>query len=107
MMGSFEEILAATVRVAVREEVRSAVREALEEVKPPHSDYLSVVEAADIAGVSTKTVRAWIKDRKLTPGHAGREHRVRRDELVRLLESPQDSGDRTPEAVAAAILKKG
>jgi excisionase family DNA binding protein len=105
---SFEEMLQATVRVAVREEVTNAVREALKAVKPETTgEYLSVAEAARVAGVSTKTVRAWLRDGRLTPHHAGRGFRVIREDLIRFLAAPPSQvTDVSADARAAAILRK-
>lgn len=101
-------MLQATVRVAVREEVTNAVREALKAVKPETAgEYLSVADAARVAGVSTKTVRAWIKDRRMQPHHAGRELRVLREDLVRYLATPPSAvTDVSADVLAAAILRK-
>jgi excisionase family DNA binding protein len=80
-----------TIRAAVREEVRTALREELPEAlrttlktrAPPtmESSYLSTAEAAKTARVRPETIRAWISAGKLAEHWAGRERRVRRDEL--------------------------
>lgn len=109
MMGSsFEEMLSATVRVAVREEVKSAMREALAEIKPEESgELMSVKAAAHHAKVDTKTIRNWIKAGKLSPLWAGTRRRVRKDELARCLERPPESeAEGTPDGAAAAVLRQ-
>ncbi len=79
------------IRVAVREEVRNALRELLPELARPVVPtaglgvYLSTADAAELANVRPETIRGWIADGRL-PGHrAGREWRVRRDELETLM----------------------
>lgn len=105
---SFEEMLKATLTPVVREAVRAELRAAAAETKPvSEAEYLSVAEASRIADVDPKTLRRWMKEGKLPRHHAGREHRVRRDELVRYLEGPQEAdGTLTHEAAAANVLRK-
>lgn len=106
---SFEEI--------IRQEVRAAIRDALPELRAalaaaapgsssaaPADGYLSVEQAADLAGVCTNTIRAWIKAGRLPRRLAGRELRVRRDELHGLLAAAEDPSAQTPGQIAAAIL---
>jgi excisionase family DNA binding protein len=61
-------------------------------------EYLSVRRAAEVVEVCEDTVRGWIALGRLGRYKAGRELRVRRDELDRLLE---DMGRRAPLAAAA------
>lgn len=89
MMNSFEDILRATLVPAVREAVRLEVREALAAMQPASAgDYLSVKEAATLAGVSPDSIRSWIQTGKLPRHNAGRVLRVRRDELEQFLAGP-------------------
>lgn len=105
MAMSIEEMLVSTVRVAVREEVRTAMREALAQVKPA-GEFLSIIEAAKLACVHPETVRQWVRD-GLVPRHrAGREYRIRRDELEAYLSRTDTAPADDPEAAAAAILAK-
>ena len=105
---SFEDILVATIVPKLREAVRAEVKAALLEVKPQTGEYLSVVDAARIADVDPKTIRAWIKAKKLAGHHAGREHRVQREDLERFLSAPRagDAEASAPGAAAAAVLAK-
>lgn len=100
-------------RGVVRDELRSVVREeiaaALTQPRGAHPNedgYLSVERAADLAEVHADTIRNWIKTGRLTEYRAGRELRVRRDDLHRFLRNP--AGERNqPEEVAATILARG
>lgn len=110
MIGSsIEDAIDARVRVAVREEMRGVMREVLAELKPIASgDYLSVVEAARIAGVHPETIRLWIRAGRLPRHKSGREWRVMRAELDAFLKAgdkPPASAD-TPEERATAILNR-
>jgi len=107
MIANFEEMLSAIVRVAVREEVRP-MREMLEIAKPaPSGALLSVVQASRRAGVSTKTLRAWIKEGKLCALHSGRAWRIEPDDLERFLRTPKATDEAlTPELAAANALRK-
>lgn len=107
MGSSIEEVIAATVRVAVREEVRTAVREAMADIRPIVSgDYLTPIEAGRIADVHPETIRQWIREGRLPRHMAGREYRVRRDELDAFLAESNHPPPTDPEAIAAAILAK-
>ena len=66
------------IRAIVREEVRAALKAAGPEV-------LSTEQAAELAGVTAKTVRTWIEEGKLAAGHRGRLRAVRREDLMRFL----------------------
>ncbi len=77
------------LREVLREEIRAALRELLPaataQVTTPPSAYLSTAEAADLARVRPETVRAWITAGRLRGHRAGREWRIRRDELEALM----------------------
>lgn len=64
----------------VREEIDRASADA-----KPTSEYLSTAEASSLARVSTGTIRRWINEERLKNFGAGREIRVRRDELEALM----------------------
>lgn len=108
MMGTIEEILAATLLPKMRELLRSELREALAEIQPAaQGDYLDVAGAAHIAGVHPETIRQWIREGQLPKHKAGREFRVMRAELDSFLKGgTATEGPLTPEAAAAAILNK-
>jgi excisionase family DNA binding protein len=53
--------------------------------KPANDEYLSTAEAAQIARVTTGTVRRWVRARQLTKHGTGARVRIRRDELERYL----------------------
>jgi excisionase family DNA binding protein len=96
------------VRAIVREETRAAVHEALEAygrervTAPPAGtavsavddgeEYLSTQRAAVIAGVAAVTIRRWVERGQLREHRAGRLLRIRKDELLALLERSADRG---------------
>jgi excisionase family DNA binding protein len=68
---SIEATLESIVRTVLREELAAALGQA----KP--SEYLAVRDAATRAGVSSATVRRWVRDGKVTRFGEGRIVRVR------------------------------
>lgn len=68
-------------------------------------EYLPTAAAAKLASVSTKTIRTWIQQRRLTPYRAGRLLRVRRDELLALLRTDA-AMPQAPDAVADRLLER-
>jgi excisionase family DNA binding protein len=101
-------------RRLVRQEVRAAVNEVLgpvlEQVRTgaaANVAYLSVERAAGVAEVHPDTIRAWVKAGRLPEHRAGRELRIRRDELHRFLDRVADGDVRpTVEDEAAMILAR-
>lgn len=75
--------LRAIIREIVREEVRAEVREVLAARKP--AECLSTGEAAELARVTPGTIRRWIRAGRLTAMSAGRELRVSRAEVDKLV----------------------
>lgn len=65
------------IRRIVREELRSVPAAA----NAPALDVLSTEQAADLAGVTAKTVRAWIASGDLPAGRRGRRRTVLRADL--------------------------
>src|SRR5258708_2117539 len=91
---------------AVRDGVRAVLAEA-RTTSPEEDGYLSVQKAATLADVHPDTIRAWIKEKRLPGGHAGREVRVLRSALRRFLDAGDSTDDReTPEQEAATILAR-
>jgi excisionase family DNA binding protein len=70
--------------------VRQIVREELGARGAP--EVLSTEQAAELAGVSAKTVRAWISD-GLPAGRRGRLRTIRRADLERWLAGERPKGD--------------
>ena len=112
-MSAFESAFRAMMREEMHIVVREELRAFSAEQSPanatvargvPADGYLSVEEAAELARVSKNTIRAWVKDGKLPRRMAGRELRVRRDELHQLLAAEPDASGPTPEAVVANLL---
>lgn len=83
---------------ALRELIGEIVAERLAALCP---QYVSVAKAAEIADVSPDFIRDQIATGKLGRYRAGREWRVRRDELDHLLEDMGRSTKLAPEAPTA------
>jgi excisionase family DNA binding protein len=93
-MTDLEKSIGDMVRRIVREELASVV------AKPP-TEYLSTSEAAELARVAPGTIRRWIREERLDRHKAGREVRVKRDQLEQLLRSDRrPANDLTPEELA-------
>jgi excisionase family DNA binding protein len=92
--------IADTLRALVREEVRAEIRKVLDQAQSP--EYLTTSTAADFAKLSEATIRRWVRRGKLASFRAGRELRVLRSDLERVLkdDAANDSGD-SPELRAA------
>lgn len=87
---SCDKTLDLAFRELVRDVVREEIRAALEKPGPPPSanangDYLSVGEAARVAGVAEGTIRSWCRQGRLVPYRAGRVYRVKRGDLEMFL----------------------
>lgn len=74
--------IAELVRVEVQAQVRSALTE-----RAAFPDLLSTAEAARYVRVTPRTIRRWLEQGKLHALHAGRELRIDRAELDRLMRS--------------------
>jgi excisionase family DNA binding protein len=55
-------------------------------------DVLSTKQAAQLAGVTAKTVRAWIDAGKLPAGHRGARRTIQRADLERYLAGERPAG---------------
>jgi hypothetical protein len=71
-------------------------------------EYLPVAQAALVAAVAPATMRGWIRDGRLRRYHAGRELRILRSDLERLLRADPrpSSAVITPEDAAALIERR-
>jgi excisionase family DNA binding protein len=78
--------LAAGIRAWIAEIVRAELTFQLAGIVPspkaPPSPYMTTAEAGEYARVSSTTIRRWIRDGRLQAHGAGREIRVRVDDLV-------------------------
>lgn len=84
----------------IRDEVRRAVNDATKA-----DEFMSTAAAAKAADVAPGTVRRWIKDGKLTRYTAGRELRISRANLEKLLREGDASNDElTPEQLADKVF---
>lgn len=81
--SAIRQAVSETVRDVVRDEVRAAMREQM--ASAPTStqadEYLSIADAAKLAGVHEATIRSWISRGQVPGYHAGRHRRVKRVEL--------------------------
>jgi excisionase family DNA binding protein len=91
-------------RRVVEDAVRRVVREELARTREPTGAgdaFLSVADAGRLAAVAPCTIRAWLDAGKLRQYQAGRVFRVRRSELLALLEAgPSGDASVSPEALA-------
>lgn len=99
-----EAALASAIAELVRTEVAGQVAAALAG-RPAAGELLSTAEAAAHAKVTPETIRRWVAAGKLPEHRAGREVRIARADLERLLHRgtrrprPQDA-KKTPEQLA-------
>lgn len=111
---AMEAALRELLREVVRDEVRAVLREELQAVMcgtargaSQAAAYLTTEDAAAIARVEPATVREWVRRGDLRRHQAGRELRVRRDELEAFLTTGRRSDDEhNVEALAVKILGK-
>ena len=94
-MSDIESGLREMIRDLVRVEVKAAVADATRV-----DEYLSTAAAARVADVAPITIRRWIGAGKLTRHSAGRELRVSRLELERVLRGTTANEALSPEALA-------
>jgi excisionase family DNA binding protein len=78
--------------------IRRVVREELASIGP---SILSTEQAAEIAGVTAKTIRAWTEDGRLRCSHRGRKLVIRRDDLDAYLLGEKRAPDRADAIVAS------
>ncbi|MGB8931135.1 MAG: helix-turn-helix domain-containing protein [Anaeromyxobacteraceae bacterium] len=86
------------IRAVVREEIRAA----LSAVTPAADLPLDSRRAAQLAGVSPKTIRNWVAKGRLRATRRGRSLRIERSDLARAMAG--DSPD--PRTAAAKILAR-
>ncbi|CAN5178707.1 hypothetical protein BH11MYX1_BH11MYX1_04460 [soil metagenome] len=95
-MTDLEKSIGDMVRRIVREELAAVVTK-------PAAEYLSTAEAAELARVAPGTIRRWIREQRIEQHRAGREVRVKRADLEKLLRTKRPANDDglTPEQQAA------
>lgn len=88
----------------LREMIREVVREELARIRDEHdrgAEFLSTATAANLADVTSHTVRRWIREGKLDAYGTGSRLRVRRGDLERLVGGHRREGESlTPEQLA-------
>jgi excisionase family DNA binding protein len=95
--------LARAIAELVRVEVDARVRAALSE-RPAMAELLSTGEAAQYARVTPRSVRRWLDQGKLRALHAGRELRIRRADLDKLMRGGRRREvELSPEALAREL----
>ena len=92
--NAFRAMLADVVREVMREDF----------ARPAAEEYLSVARAAEVADVTSGTIRTWMGEGKLGRYRAGRELRVKRSDLDRLLRGEAPGSEASPEERALAAL---
>lgn len=105
---TFEETITAVIDRAVSEAVRRELRAHAEtQAGSAGAGYLSVEEAARIAGVHPATIREWVKTGLLPRHQAGRHLRILRTDLDRFMASGKSDGEETRvDDIADAILAR-
>jgi excisionase family DNA binding protein len=91
------------LREIIRDEVRTTIRQELGKQPASAGEFVSVAKAAQIAAVSTQTIRAWVRAGRLMEYKAGRVLRVRRSDLEAFLATgptPSASARLSPEDLA-------
>lgn len=91
------------LRELIRDEIRSTIRQELGKKPATAGEFVSVADAAQIASVTTQTIRVWVREGRLNGYHAGRVLRVRRSELEAFLAngpSPGTPAGMSPEELA-------
>jgi excisionase family DNA binding protein len=89
------------LRALLVEVAREVLREELAKM-PRREEFLSTAKAAAHAQVAAGTIRRWIRERRLVGYRAGRQVRVRREDLDKLLRSGPsvNANQLTPEQLA-------
>lgn len=100
----FDDVIRQTVRDVLREELRDLVAES----KPAAGDgpLMTVADAAQYARVHEDTIRTWLRHGKLQRFKAGRELRVRRDDLERFLAAASNESELTAEEAVSRALRR-
>jgi excisionase family DNA binding protein len=90
------------------DEIRAVIREELDaRERRAAPDVLSTEQAAGLAGVSAKTVRAWIAAGDLAAGHRGPRRTIRRADLERFLAGEASNERDATEAAARRLTGTG
>lgn len=103
--------LETTLRQIIADVVREELRAAFPYSTPRHSTdagarYVSPMQAATIASVSTRAVRLWIHQGRLPAFHAGRLVRVSLDDLRAFLEPKSYDSPCAPEQEADLAFER-
>jgi excisionase family DNA binding protein len=118
MLGPIEQALRAVVEAAVApvvDELR-ALRAEVDKLRaagPGRDGYLTVAQAAEVAGVKPATIREWIRRGDLAEHRAGRLMRVLASDLDKYLQQgagrrgprPAGDSDRTAELIDLATRR--
>jgi excisionase family DNA binding protein len=103
-----QDVVRVEVRVIVREELAAALHaplpSAVASTAPSQPSYLSPQQAAEVAGVSEKTLRRWLQRGDLPRCSLGRLVRIERSDLERFLSG---GGSSTPSKVTVDDVVTG
>lgn len=94
-------------QIPTLDEIRAVVREELAALARGGPDVLSTEQAAEVAGVSAKTVRVWIASGALPAGRRGSRRTVRRADLERYLAGEAGNERDALEAAARRLTGTG
>jgi excisionase family DNA binding protein len=93
-------------RALLLDVLREVIRDELGARPSSCDEYLSVARAAEVADVTAATIRTWMSEGRLARFRAGRELRVRRADLERLLRGEAPGAQASPEEAAEAYFKR-
>ena len=82
---TLRQLIRETVREVLREELAALTRRNAGPSAGSDDGFVSVTKAARVADVAPGTIRAWIRQGRLTAQHAGRVLRISRRELAQFM----------------------
>jgi|SRR6185312_59534 len=89
-MPTVDDAIRAAVREAVAVEVRQALARAPHPMAPPSEEgFISINRAAEIADTHPATIRTWIRAGRLRAGRTGRHYKVRKSDVIKIIEGCQ------------------
>jgi excisionase family DNA binding protein len=99
--STIEEAIGEVVRHAVAAELQKTLAPAVRAAghsAPFEEGFISIARAAELADTHPSTIRAWIRAGKLAGGRTGRHYKVRRADLIAVIQGeadpPAGSGER-------------
>jgi excisionase family DNA binding protein len=86
-MSSIVVVTADELREIIREEVEAALHRA-----PTDRGFLGVTEAAELLGVSERTVKSWARAKRLAGTKVGRNWKFREEDLLQAMKTSSNRG---------------